>query len=236
MTDVAGILLLMASVALVVAGLVGVFVLDRKRRERLMQFALLRGWEYAAEDPSLVDRFTGEPFGKGDKRRARNVLTGQESGRTFTAFDYTYETSSSDSNGRRRTTTHRFGICAVPLPVPLETVEVVPADVFTRMAGAVGLVSDIEMESEDFNRRFRVRAANRKLACDVLTPRTMEYLLFADPEAWRLRGGHAVSWGEGRLDPAEVVRTCAVLDRVLDGIPPFVWKDAGLGSGYDPGP
>jgi hypothetical protein len=45
-----------------------------------------------------------------------------------------------------------------------------------------------------------------------------------------------VGFAQGRLDPAEVVRTCAVLGRVQDGIPGFVWKDAGgLGTGYSPG-
>ena len=236
MTEAAPILLLTALVALVVVVLVGVFVLERKRRERMIQFALMRGWQYAGEDPGLVGLFTGDPFGEGDDREARNVLTGQESGRPFTAFDYSYETRSTDSKGHTSTTTHRFGICAVPLPVPLGTVEVAPENVLTRMAGAVGVLSDIDLESEDFNRRFRVRAGDRKLACDVLTPRTMEYLLSGAPEAWRMEGGHVVSWHPGRLDAAEVVRTCAVLDRVLDGIPSFVWRDAGLASGYDPEP
>ncbi len=234
MTEIAPVLLLVAFVALVVAVLVGVFVLERKRRERLMQFAVMRGWEYVGEDPSLVDLFTGDPFGEGDDRTARNVLTGQESGRPFTAFDYSYETRSTDSKGHTSTTTHRFGVCAVALPVPLGTVEVVPENVLTRMAGAVGMLSDIDLESEDFNRRFRVRAGDRKLACDILTPRTMAYLISVTPEAWRIEGSHVVSWHPGRLDPAELVRTCAVLDRLLDGIPAFVWKDAGLSSGYDP--
>jgi len=236
MTEVAPVLLLMAFVALVVAVLVGVFVLERKRRERLMKFALMRGWQYAGQDPGLVHLFSGDPFGEGEDRTARNVLTGQEGGRPFTAFDYSYETRSTNSKGQTRTTTHRFGVCAVPLPVPLGTVEVVPENVLTRMAGAVGVLTDIDLESEDFNRRFRVRAADRKLACDILTPRTMAYLNSVTPEAWRLEGEHVVSWHPGRLDAAEVVRTCAVLARVLDGIPSFVWRDAGLPSGYDPEP
>jgi hypothetical protein len=212
----------------VVVVLVGGFLLERKRRERMMRFALLRGWQYAGEDPRLVARWTGEPFGKGDRRRARNVLSGQEAGRAFTAFDYSYETHSTDSKGRRTTTTHRFAVCAVPLPAALGPVEVVPEGVFSRVASAVGLLPDIDLESEDFNRAFRVRADDPKLASDVLTPRTMQYLLSVRPEPWRLQGGHILSWHEGRLDPGEVVRTCAVLDRVIDGIPTFVWKDAGV--------
>lgn len=224
--------------AVVVAVLAGGFVLERRRRERLLLFATRRGWRYAGEDPTLAHLFDGTPFGRGDRRRARNVLTGTESGRPFTAFDYTYQTHSTDSKGHRTTQTHRFGVCAVPLPAPVGMVEVAPEGVLSRAAGAVGLVQDIDLESEAFNRRFSVRAADRKLASDVLTPRTMQYLESVRPAAWRLQGSHIVSWHPGRLDPAEVVRTCAVLCRVVDGIPAFVWKDAGVGPAgdYDPRP
>jgi hypothetical protein len=221
----------------VVAVLIGGFVLERKRRERLMKFALARGWQYAGEDPSLVDRWPGEPFGKGDNARARNVLTGTEAARPFTAFDYSYETHSTDSKGGRQTTTHRWWVCAVPMQGWLGTVQVVPESALDRIAGAVGLMRDIDLESEAFNRRFRVSASSPKLASDILPPRTMEYLLSVQAEAWRTCGSDIVSFAQGRLDPAEVVRTCAVLRRVQDGIPSFVWKDAGAsGSGYSPGP
>jgi hypothetical protein len=221
------------AIALVVGG----FVLERKRRERLMQYAVMRGWTYVGEDPSLVDRWPGEPFGRGDHRRARNVLTGTEAGRPFTAFDYSFQTHSTDSKGNRSTTTHHWNVVAVPMPGWLGTVQVVPGSVLDRVAGAVGLLQDIDLESEDFNRRFRVSASSPKLASDILTPRTMQYLLSVDAEAWRTCGSHILGYSQGRLDPAEVVRTCAVLDRILDGVPGFVWKDAGAGeTKYSPEP
>ena len=166
------------------------------------------------------------------------MLRGKESGRDFVAFDYSYETHTNTSKGRS-STTHNFAVCVVALPVPLGVVEVRPEGLMSRAADAMGVSSDLELESEDFNRRYRVRARNAKLASDVLPPRTMEYLV-AQPRdvvpAFRLSGGHLVTWRSGRLEPAEVVTTCAVMDRVLDGIPSFVWRDAGLPGGYDPGP
>ena len=220
--------------------LVGGYLLDKKRRERLMQYALMRGWTYAGEDPSLVDRWPGDPFGKGDHRRARNVLTGTESGRPFTAFDYSYQTHSTDSKGHRNTTTHRWTVCVVPMPAWLGQVQVVPENLFHRMADAVGLLTDIDLESEAFNRKYRVSASSAKLASDILTPRTMEYLLSVDAEGWRTCGTDLVGFAQGRLDPAEVVRTAAILGRVQDGIPSFVWHDAGVPNarqtwGADPG-
>jgi hypothetical protein len=210
-----------------VAIAIGGFLLEQKRRERLMQFALKRGWQYTPEVPALCDRWPGTPFGKGDSPRARNVLSGTESGRPFTAFDYTYETHSTDSKGNRSTTTHRWAVTVVPMPGYLGHVEVVPEGVLDRMAGAVGLVQDIDLESEDFNRRFRVSARSPKLASDILTPRTMEYLLAMDAEGWRTCGSDLVGFAEGRLEPIEVIKTCSVLGRVQGGVPSFVWKDHG---------
>jgi len=106
-----------------------------------------------------------------------------------------------------------------------------------RLAGAVGLASDINLESEDFNRKFRVSASSPKLASDILTPRTMQYLIGVDAGAWRTCGSDLVGFRQGTLDPADVVRTCSVLGQVQAGIPSFVWKDAGgSATGYSPGP
>jgi uncharacterized protein DUF3137 len=174
----------------------------------------------------------GTPFDTGSRRRARNVITGTESGRPFTAFDYSYETESHDTKGRTSKATHRYAVYAVHLPAYLPSLEVSPEAVFGHLATAVGLTTDIDLESEDFNRRFRVRAEDRKFATDVLSPRTMQYLLSVPPAAWRVQGTDIVRWEEGRLDPADVPVSAAILDRVADGIPTFVWKD----HGYHPEP
>ena len=230
---------LLVAAGAVVAAVVGIiaYLGDKKRREQLMAYALNRGWRYVAEDASLVHRWTGEPFGRGDHQRARTVLTGTEVGRAFTAFEYSYQTHTTSSKGTRSTTTHRWTVCVMPMPGWLGTVQVVPESVVDRFTGAVGLTTDIDLESEAFNRRFRVSAGSAKLASDILPPRTMEYLVAVGAEAWRTSGCDLIGFAQGRLDPAEVVRTCAVLDRVLDGVPSFVWKDAGAaGTGYSPGP
>jgi Protein of unknown function (DUF3137) len=220
----------------VAAVLVGAFLLDKKRRERIMAFCVARGWSYVDEDPTLPAQWQGDPFGTGDRRRARNVIRGNANSRDFVAFDYSYETHSTDSKGNRSTTTHRFAVYAVSIPAYLPTLQVCREGVFAKMAGAVGLTSDIDLESEDFNRAFKVRAADRKFAMDVLSPRTMEYLLQAPAAAWRIQGNSMLRWESGRLDPADIIVATSVLDRIADGIPAFVWKDHGDQPGYDPRP
>jgi hypothetical protein len=91
-------------------------------------------------------------------------------------------------------------------------------------------LSDVELESEDFNRRFRVHASDPKFASDVLTPRTMQALLAQDCVSWRIRGTDILGWYGGKMEPAGVQAAVATLQTVVDGIPSFVWHDHGLGS------
>ena len=58
-------------------------------------YAAGRGWRFEAEQPLLVDRFTGPPFGLGFGRRAYNVLYGSHDGRDLVSFDYEYKTQTS---------------------------------------------------------------------------------------------------------------------------------------------
>lgn len=203
---------------------------ESRRREALFAAATLRGWTFTQEMPELTSRWDGQPFGQGDNRRARDVLTGTWREREFVAFTYSYETSTTDSKGGRHTTTHRFGVVVRVLPAWLPTLEVRPENILHRAAGAVGLGTDIELESEDFNRAFRVSASDPKYASDVLAPRAMEQLLAAPHVPWRIQGDCILTWQDSPLQPEEVEAHLLGLDAVISGIPTFVWKD----HGYDP--
>jgi hypothetical protein len=206
------------------------YLRDAKRRQALVSYCASMGWSYYAEDDSYTVRWNGTPFGVGDRRRATNVLTGSDRGVPFVALDYQYDAESTDSHGRRSRTTHRYSVVAVGLPTVLPRLEVTPEGLLRRAAAAVGLGSDIELESEDFNRHFVVHARQPKFASDVLTPRTMEALLAAPPLAWRIEMSDLVSWDSGRLEPVDVLARLATLHRVVDGIPSFVWHDNGMGQ------
>jgi hypothetical protein len=224
----------------VIAVAIGGYVAEQRRRDRLAQFCLAQGWQLLAADTSLVHQWQGTPFGRGESRRASNVIRGVTGdGAPFTCFDYTYETSTTDAKGNRQTTKHRFAVATRRLPAYLGTVEVTPQSIFERAALATGLMTDIDLESEDFNNRFRVRAADRKLAVDLLHPRMMEALLASGAQAWRIEGRDVLTWENGTLQPVLVLRQLALIDRVVGGVPAHVWKDARGDSGdptdrYDP--
>jgi hypothetical protein len=73
---------------LTVTGLLG----ESRRRSGIRQLAADRGWSLVKRDRNLPREFTGVPFGRGRKRRARNVLRGERHGRRVLAFDYTFQT------------------------------------------------------------------------------------------------------------------------------------------------
>jgi hypothetical protein len=223
--------LLLFAVGLAVVIVVAVlsYQADKKRRAMLQGFALSQRWTYAARDDSWTSRFVGTPFGEGDDRTASNVLTGRYRETDMVAFDYSYETHSTDSKGNRTTTTHRYAVCALQMPAPLPGLELGPESVLTRFAGAIGM-GDVELESEDFNRHYRVKARDPKLAYDVLNPRTMQALLARPALHMRLLDVDALCWESGRTEPAALLARLSTLQLVISGIPSFVWSDHSTGG------
>lgn len=197
---------------------------EQQRREQLLLWSTSSGYRFAVEDDSWCTRWQGIPFDEGDHRQARNVVTGQLGEHPFGAFDYTFQTHSSDGKGNRTTTSHHYVVAALQLPTYLPRLQVTPESMFSRIGNALGL-DDIELESEQFNRAFRVHADDRKFASDVLTPRTMEFLLGRHDFSWRIEGVDILAWQDGELTPAVAVTMTGTLQRIAAGIPSFVWKD-----------
>lgn len=233
LVDYGPFLLLFVGIVVVVAIAGGAWALDRKRREALFTWCAQHGWSYQRRDDTLSSRWSGTPFGTGQRRRAENVLRGSVGSRQAVAFDYSFQTSTTDSKGNRSTQTHRYAVVAVGMPVPLPRLEVTPDNILKRAASAIGLgAEDIHLESDEFNRRFRVTCRDRKFAFDVLHPRLMQMLLNAPAVAWRFDGVELVSWDAGRLRPDEAFVRAMMLGSLIDAVPAFVWKD----RGYDPAP
>lgn len=206
-------------IVLIIFGMIGA----KKRREALVAFAATRGWTYAQSDDSLVDRFEGSPFGTGQSRAATNCIYGVHDGRQMVAFDYRYQTTSGTGEDRS-TTSHNFAVVALSLGVAMPALDVVPEGAVGRFFGRL-TNSDIELESEDFNRAFTVKCPDRKFASDVLHPQMMEMLLQWPALAWRLDRDSMLVVRDGSADTQEVDATLAVMDAILDKVPDFVWRD-----------
>ena len=194
----------------------------KRRREELAALAAARGWTLTPRDDSLVRRFDGRPFGQGTGRHADNVLRGEHDGRAMVAFDYQY-TTTSGTGDNRTSDTHHYSVVALSMGALLPALSVMPEGMFGRMVGRL-TNTDIELESEAFNRAFTVRCPDRKLAFDVLHPQTMQLLLRWPDLGWRFEGDSMLVVTLGRHSVEEVEARLGVMDAILDGIPDFVWE------------
>ena len=230
-------LIVLAAVALISAIAYAIYR-NQKRLQALRQFCLGKGWAFVPHDNSYANRWQGYPFEQGRNRQARAVISGSYGNggpdRRFVAFDYSFVTD--DANNRRSgvnsSTTHNFAVCALQLPTYFPALKVTPENVLTRLGNAI-TGNDIELESEDFNRRFKVTCPDVKFACDVLPPRTMEALLARKPLSFRVQGQDLLCWESGQTTVVKLLERLSTLTTFVDGIPAFVWKDYGPDVGVE---
>jgi hypothetical protein len=184
------------------------------------------GWTWVGADPSLASRWRGHPFGIGDGRRVSEVMTGPFGPYRCTLFTYRYTSGS----GKERQT-HVYSVLTFGLPAFLPTLELTPENLGTRIVRAFG-AQDLQFESEDFNRRWRVEARDPKFAHDVLHPRVLERLVRGDAAGMSLRveGTDILCWTVGTPDLDLVATRLGVMRSLVDAVPRFVWLD----HGYDP--
>ena len=219
------VLLIIAGVAVI--GLV--MYLQHKARQRKIAeftaFAAQRGWHYTVRDRSLVDRFLGDPFGRGHSRNAEHVLRGEHRGRGILVFEYSYK-ETHGSGQDRRTETYTHTVVSVSLPSAKPTLQVGREGIGRKLLGFVG-VRDLQLESEQFNETFHIKTDNDRFAYDILHPRMMEWML-ADQRAlsttFRFERGDLMTWDRGRIDLAKVQWMLEYLCDVVDQVPSFVWK------------
>jgi hypothetical protein len=83
------------------------------------------------------------------------------------------------------------------------------------------------LDSEEFNREFRISTDDRNFARDVLHPRAVEWML-ADPRArelaFRFERSDVLAWEAGRLNPQRTAWAATYLLDLIDRVPQFVWK------------
>lgn len=150
----------------------------RKRLEGLNELALRLGLNFnPAEDRELADRYAFlKQLAKGENRYARNVLSGTYQQNQVLAFDYHYETHTTDSKGHQQTQDHWFSFFVLTMPMVFPDLTIRRENLFTKVAEVFGY-QDIKFESAEFSRTFNVRSPDKKFAYDVCNAKMMEYLL-----------------------------------------------------------
>lgn len=212
-------------IPLAIAGYVRSQRAGKSRTASFQALASEHGWSYFPADPRFTTRWSTAPFGTGYGHAATDVIFGTREGMPCAAFTYGYTTGSGKS--RRRTF---LGVSTLMLPAMLPTITVTPESLVGEIAPGV-VREDVDVESETFNRRYRVRTAYPKCASDVLAPRTIEALLTVEPFSWRIEGRDIVAWGPPTDDRAAMLARLDVLGTIARNIPQFVWKDVARPAG-----
>lgn len=208
-------------VVLIIAVAIFGYLANQRRQKAFAAWAAQHGYTYTDRDDRYDDMPWGSPFGVGHSRAALDVLTASVNGRPVLCFTYRYKTTS--SNGKTsQTQTHLFSIFSTRLPNALPNLRVGREGLLSSLARLVG-IHDIEFESEQFNRQFKVKSDDRKFASDVVNPQMMQFLLDGTAPGFSIIGADLVLVDGGRLQLEQVEPTVAYLDAVVAHIPRFVW-------------
>jgi len=202
-----------------------------KRRKALSTWANAHELSFDADKNFSFDkRFEAfDCLCKGSDRYGHNIMRGDWHGRQMEAFDYHYETSSTNSKGGSSTTDHHFSAVILASEMPLKPLFIRPEGFFDKITEFFGY-DDIDFESAEFSRTFYVKAPEKRWAYDVIHPRTMEFLLAGPRLTIQFDRHHVIAADTSRFSPAEFQRAADVIAGILDRLPEYVIRDR---SGID---
>ncbi len=196
---------------------------EKERKAALNAWASQRGLYF---HPDRVHGFDDEHptfsfLRHGSNRYAYNIITGAIKGREITAFDYHYETHSTDSKGRRQTHHHHYSAILIRAPFPLKPLTIRREGFFDKMKSVFGF-KDINFESSEFSRRFHVTSEDKRWAYDVIHNQMMELLM--DSPEFRIESDHETLSirRNKRFEIPDLEDAFLLGARFLDGVPDFV--------------
>ena len=102
-------------------------------------------------------------FAMGDGRRVELVLTGEHNGLPLRLFDYWYYDETTDSHGNRTKSYHRFTCGVLTFPASCPHLRLGHEGFFSRSGSHMGM-HDVQFESDEFNKQFRVKCDDQKFA------------------------------------------------------------------------
>lgn len=201
--------------------------LARIRRQQAFQ-ALCdqQGWALARDDAGMPDLLRScLPYRRGHSVAAGIVLLGARDGLALRVVDGRYTTGSG-----KHQTRHVVSSVALEMPFPLQlTIE---AEGFGhKLVDALG-GEDIDVESDEFSRRFWVQSPDRRKAYDVLHAGMIEFLLGVGTQmTWHWNDRWLVLTWTGRLEPEDCVPNVAKAVEFRKRLPRHLLAAARPGAG-----
>ncbi len=224
------ILIFLLFLTLIVISAIYAYRKAAQRRKDLAALAQRLGWQFrSGNDRELTARFGAlRCLDQGSNRYAYNILEGHLGDRAICAFDYHYETYSTDSKGHRTTNHHHFSMAVLETGLPLKPLFIRPEGFLDRIGEFFGL-DDIDFESSQFSREFHVTSPDRRWAFDVIHQATMEFLLAAPRFTIQMAGSRVFIYRASCFEPADFKSALDVASGIIDRLPNYLlreWKGA----------
>jgi hypothetical protein len=192
-----------------------------KRRKELAEWALSRQLDFAASKDGYFDsKYPNfKCLNTGHSRYAHNIITGALAGRVFLGCDYHYATGS----GKNRRD-HNFSLVIVKSPILLEPLFIRPENFLDKVAEFVGF-NDIDFESAEFNKKFYVKAPNKKWAYDIISPTMMEFLMQSPMFLIQFDLMSVIVYRDRRFSTADFEAAVDLINGVFERIPEYIIQD-----------
>ena len=196
----------------------------KKRREAFQLLAQEFGFRFSPDkDYGLAGHYGFlEHMDDGSKRYAFNVLTGEVDGQRVQIFDYHYETYSTDSKGNRSTTHHYFSIFTLSLPRAFAALTIEREGFFSKMAQALGF-DDIDFESVEFSKRYKVKSRDKKFAYDFCNVQMIDYLMQQQDLIIEVEGPILALTFKGKLDVLRIKPNFIRLQKIRSLMPDYLF-------------
>lgn len=222
--------LIFLAVLVVAGGAALSYYLKRKRRNELAAMARQLGLEFWPADPQNCLGLPFKLLTKGDGRGVENVMRGTWQDVALREFDYWYYEESSDSEGRRSRTYYRFSCAVAEIEAFCSPLTAYRENLFTRLADHMAL-RDIELESDEFNRKFNVKCEDRRFANDFLDARMMQWLIGVDGDFQFEASGKWLLCFSKRRRPTELIPLLGTLKQFRERVPRVVYELYGPDAG-----
>lgn len=184
--------------AAALGGLIALAVVqEKKRREALEQFCMMRGFTFERErkDGWRPYQAAVPLFNHGGRRRWGYTVAGRVGKRPFTAFEYAYTVSSGKSSQ-----TYRFRVmCWETGDAKLPVFSISPEGFWNRLGQKLGR-QDIDFDDDPtFSQAYELRGPDEAAIRAAFTPRIRGALGAMPGQHAACAGTHLFWWQSGRL-------------------------------------
>lgn len=234
---IAGVLGIFGMFGLVVVVILAALKAQEKRTLELATLAERHGFEFYKDgmsmpqsvftfgkqstcphEPEFVPFF--ELYQLGSSRTIRPAIIGLDgNGTKWYLLDYRYTVSSGKNSH-----TYQYSVVVARVGMQFPKMSLTLQH-FLHSVGKMLGAREVEVESEEFNKRYYVKTSDPKLALDLLHPQMIEYLLSQEPLEWHFSGPYVMIAVLGKATVQDFEQRMRYVQDFLDRIPDYYKQD-----------